>query len=73
MSIKRYKLVLTSDLGTFPLVVTFWLCFSLATRILCLAGIFGKLSDYWKTASKLFRSKPQQSQLVKEEEANLVT
>lgn len=28
------------DLGTFPLVVTFWLCFSLATRIRCLAGIF---------------------------------
>ena len=30
---------LTSDFGTFPLVTTFWLCFSLATRILCFAGI----------------------------------
>ena len=31
---------LTIDFGTFPREVTFWLCFSLATLILCLAGIF---------------------------------
>lgn len=37
-SMKYY--LLTRDLGTFPLVVTFWLCFSLATRIRCFAGIF---------------------------------
>lgn len=36
----EYEILLTRDLGTFPLVVTFWLCFSLATRIRCLAGIF---------------------------------
>lgn len=62
-----FKTLLTNDLGTFPLVVTFWLCFSLATRILCLAGIFGKLFDHWKTAQKSLTSKPQQSKLVKEE------
>ena len=44
---------LTNDLGTFPLVKTFWLCFSLATRILCLAGI---LEEGVLISRKLLRS-----------------
>lgn len=37
---QTYSILHTNDFDTFPLCVTFWLCFSLATRILCFAGIF---------------------------------
>lgn len=69
--LREFEILLTSDLGTFPLVVTFWLCFSLATRIRCLAGIFGRLLDRYKTASRSGTTEPQQSQIVEEDDANL--
>ena len=52
---QRYQMsttIHTKVFGTFPLVETFWLCFSLATRILCLAGILNQAKNGTKAKKK---------------------